>query len=269
MRGDIYGVLFVLNALARQGGLVRALGQSRRAKLTLFLVLARIAHQSSRLSAVRWARDHALSAVLGLNSFDEDDLYEALDWVGAQQEVIEQRLYQDYVKRVGQTPTLVLYEVTSSYLEGECNEVGEFGYNRDGKQGKQQIVIGLLTAHDGEPLSVEVFPGHTSDPQTLGGQIEKLAQRFRVNEVVMVGDRGMIKAKGKASLQKVHFKYIGALTNPQIRKLIKQHVIQPDLFEEQVIEVLHQDKRLVLRCDPATQRKERHRREDKTPTPTA
>ncbi len=147
--GAVFGVLFVLNALAQQCGLARALGTSRLAKLALFLVLARIAHQGSRLSAVRWARDHAVKAVLGVNRFDEDDLYEALDWVDAHQEVIEQRLYQDYVKRVGQIPTLVLYDVTSSYFEGECNELGEFGYNRDGKKGKKQIVIGLLTAHDG------------------------------------------------------------------------------------------------------------------------
>lgn len=261
--GKIFGVLFVLNALARQCGLVRALGDTRLAKLTLFLVHARIAHQGSRLSAVRWARDHAVNAVLGLNQFDEDELYEALDWVAAQQEAIEQRLYQDYVKRAGQTPTLVLYDVTSSYLEGEDNELGAFGYTRDGKKGKKQIVIGLLTAHDGEPLSVEVFRGNTSDPQTVSAQIDKLAERFRVNEVVMVGDRGMIKAKGKAALQRTHFKYITALTNPQVRKLINQDVIQPDLFDEQVFEVQHQGKRLVLRCDPATQRKERHRRTDK------
>jgi transposase len=261
--GAIFGVLFVLQAVARQCGLVRVLGSSRMAQLTLFLVLARIAHQGSRLSAVRWARDHAVRAVLGLNGFDEDDLYEALDWVADQQEAIEQRLYQDYVRRVGQPPSLVLYDVTSSYLEGEHNELGEYGYNRDGKKGKKQIVIGLLTAPDGEPLSVEVFRGNTADPQSVGAQVEKLAERFGIKEVVMVGDRGMIKAKGKTALKQAKFKYITALTDPQIRKLIKQSVIQSDLFDEQVVEVEHQDKRLVLRCNPATQRKERHRREDK------
>ena len=261
--GAIFGVLFVLNELARQCGVRRALGGSRLASLTLFLVLARIAHQGSRLSAVRWARDHAVKAVLGLNGFDEDDLYEALEWAAAEQEAIEQRLYRDYVKRTGQTPALVLYDVTSSYLEGEQNELGEYGYNRDGKKGKKQIVIGLLTASDGEPLSIEVFPGNTADPTTFGAQVDKLATRFRVKEVVLVGDRGMIKAKGKTQLEQAHFRYITALTNPQIRKLINGDVIQPDLFDEQVIEVTHADKRLVLRCDPTTQRKERHRRAHK------
>ena len=106
---------------------------------------ARLAHQGSRLSAVRWAQDHAVSEVLGLDSFDEDDLYAALDDLCARQEKIEQALYQQYQRRCGtQPPRLFLYDVTSSYLEGERNELGEFGYNRDGKNGKLQIVIGLL-----------------------------------------------------------------------------------------------------------------------------
>jgi transposase len=110
---------------------------------------------------------------------------------------------------------------------------------------------------------VEVFQGNTVDPATLGPQIDKLATRFQVQDVVLVGDRGMIKAKGKGQLGQAHFRYITALTNPQIRKLIKADVIQPDLFDEQVVEVTHEGKRLVLRCDPATRRKERHRRDDK------
>ncbi len=261
--GAIYGLLFVLNELGRQCGLHDALGGSRRAKLVLFLVLARIGHQGSRLSAVRWALDHAVQAALGLSAFDEDDLYEALDWAASQQHAIEDRLYQDSVRRTGQTPALMLYDVTSSYLEGEQNELGAYGYNRDGKKGKQQIVIGLLTAKDGEPLSVEVFEGNTTDPQTVGSQVEKLTERLHVKEVVLIGDRGMIKAQGKEFLNQAHLKYITALTDPQIRKLIKREVIQPDLFDEHVVEVHHQGKRLILRCDPATQHKERHRREDK------
>jgi transposase len=261
--GAIYGLLFVLNELARQCGIQQALGSSRRAKLVLFLVLARIGHQGSRLSAVRWALDHAVQAVLGLSAFTEDDLYEALDWAASQQQAIEDKLYQDAVRRAGETPALMLYDVTSAYLEGEHNELGAYGYNRDGKKGKQQIVIGLLTAKDGEPLSVEVFEGNTTDPQTVASQVDKLTERFHVKEVVLVGDRGMIKAQGKERLNQAHLKYITALTDPQIRKLIKQNVVQPDLFDEHVVEVQHQGKRLVLRCDPATQHKERHRREDK------
>ena len=117
LSGVIFGVLFVLHELARQGGLQRALGTSRMASLTLFLVLARIAHQGSRLSAVRWARDHAVKAVLGLDGFDEEDLYAALNWAAEHQEAIEQRLYRDSVKHSGQTPTC-LYGISWFHKEG-------------------------------------------------------------------------------------------------------------------------------------------------------
>jgi hypothetical protein len=159
----IFGVLFVLKALAERVGIVQALGKERCAKLALFLVLARVAHQGSRLSAVRWAAEQAVAEVVGVDRFDEDELYEALDWLAEHQPRLEQQLYRHSVKRVGQPPGLVLYDVTSSYLEGEHNELAAYGYNRDGKKGKQQIVLGLLTAADGEPLAVKVFAGNTSD----------------------------------------------------------------------------------------------------------
>ena len=146
--GEIFGVLFALKQLADQVGITRVLGSAAESRLNLFLILARIAHGGSRLSAVRWAKQHTVADVLALEEFDEDDLYAALDWLASQQERIERELYQAYVKAQGQPPVLVLYDVTSSYFEGECNELGQYGYNRDGKRGKQQIVIGLLTAED-------------------------------------------------------------------------------------------------------------------------
>jgi transposase len=261
--GAIYGVLFTLNELARQLGLYKALGQSRVAALAIFLILSRVAHQGSRLSAVRWARDHAVKEVLGLSYFDEEDLYEALEWVASQQEAIEDKLYETYVQQTGQTPVLILYDVTSSYLEGDQNELAAYGDNRDGKKAKKQIVIGLLTAKDGEPLSIEVFEGNTSDSETVESQVDKLVHRFKVKTIVFVGDRGMVKAEGKKYLKSAYFKYITALTDPQIRKLMRHKVIQADLFDDQVVEVTYEGKRLILRCDPTTQRKERYRREDK------
>jgi hypothetical protein len=198
--GEIFGVLFALKQLADQVGITRVLGRAAESRLNLFLILARIAHGGSRLSAVRWAKQHTVADVLALEAFDEDDLYAALDWLASQQERIERELYQAYVKAQGQPPVLVLYDVTSSYFEGECNELGQYGYNRDGKRGKQQIVIGLLTAEDGEPLAVRVFAGNTADPTTVASQITILKEQFGIAEVVMVGDRGMIKAKGKAAL---------------------------------------------------------------------
>jgi hypothetical protein len=111
--GAIYGRLFVLRELARQCGIQEALGDSRMAQLVLFLVLARIGPQGSRLSAVRWALDHAVQAVLGLSAFNEDDLYEALDWAASPRQAIEDKRYQDAVRRTGETPALMLYDVTS------------------------------------------------------------------------------------------------------------------------------------------------------------
>jgi hypothetical protein len=261
--GEIFGVLFALKHLADQVGLARVLGPSAEGRLALFLVLARIAHGGSRLSAVRWAGQHAVSDVLGAEGFDEDDLYAALDWLAGQQERIERELYREHVKRHGKPPALVLYDVTSSYFEGESNELGEYGYNRDGKKGKLQIVIGLLTAEDGDPLAVRVFEGNTADPATVAEQINVLKEQFGIAEVVLVGDRGMVKAKGKAALSAEGFRYITALTDAQVRTLLKQGVLQPDLFDTHLSEVEHGGKRLVVRRNDAVRVREERRREDK------
>jgi len=263
--GSVYGVLAVLKKIADEIGLTKALGSTLLARLALFLVLARIPHQGSRLSAVRWARNHAVKDILALDSFTEDSLYRALDWAEENQERIEKALYKKYVQDNGKPPMLVLYDITSSYLEGEYNELAEYGYNRDKKKGKKQIVIGLLTGPDGEPLSVEVFRGNTTDPATVGGQVEKLIQRFSIDEVVFVGDRGMVKTKGKEAIKASSgFHYITALTDPQIRKLLKKGVFQTDMFDENVVEVEGgAGKRYLLRRCELRQRKEHHRREDK------
>jgi len=261
--GEIFGVLFALKFLADQVGITRVLGTSAEGRLALFLTLARIAHGGSRLSAVRWAGQHAVGDVLGLGEFDEDGLYAALDWLAGQQERIERELYQEHVKRHGKPPALVLYDVTSSYFEGECNELAEHGYNRDGKKGKLQIVIGLLTAEDGDPLAVRVFEGNTADPSTVADQIAILKKQFGIAEVVMVGDRGMIKAKGKAALSAEGFRYITALTDAQVRTLLRQGVLQPDLFDTHLCEAEHGGKRLVVRRNDTVRVREERRREDK------
>jgi transposase len=261
--GEIFGVLFSLKQLADQVGITRVLGSAAESRLNLFLILARIAHGGSRLSAVRWAKQHTVADVLALEEFDEDDLYAALDWLASQQERIERELYQAYVKEQGQPPVLVLYDVTSSYFEGECNELGQYGYNRDGKRGKQQIVIGLLTAEDGEPLAVRVFEGNTADPTTVASQITILKEQFGIAEVVMVGDRGMIKAKGKAALSAQGFRYITALTDAQVRTFLKEGVLQTDLFDVPLCEVEHDDKRLIVRRNEIVRVREERRREDK------
>lgn len=259
----IYGVLFILKELADRVGVTKALGKTPQGKLALFLTLARIADQGSRLSAARWAKDHCVAEILGLNEFDEEDLYRAMDWLEARQDKMEKKLFRAYAKKKGAPNMLVLYDVTSSYLEGQNNEFAAHGYDRDKKKGKKQIVIGLLTGSDGEPLSVKVFKGNSSDPTTVSTQIDTLKRRFEVEDVVFVGDRGMVKSKGKQALSENGFKYITALTDAQVRKLLKEKVLQLDLFDTDVCEVAHGNLRLVLRRNDAVRRKEAKRREDK------
>ena len=261
--GLVFGLLFALKHLADSLGLTAALGKTRLAKLALFLVLARVAHQGSRLSAVRWAANHAVTEVLGLGSFDEDDLYAALDDLCARQEKIEQALYGSYLERCQSPPTLFLYDLTSSYLEGEQNALGEFGYPRDGKRGKLQIVIGLLTDRAGEPLAVRVFAGNTGDPVTVVDQIQILQSQFGVQELVFVGDRGMVKSKGKQALEQAGLHYISALTDPQIRRLLGRGTLQMGLFNEDVWEVEADGLRYLLRKNEAEAAREQHRWEDK------
>ena len=261
--GEIFGTFFALKKLADEMGLTDALGQSRPAKLALFLVLCRIAHPSSRLSAVRFAKQHALSDILGLESFDEDDLYAALDWLAEQQDKLEHTLYQQHVKRAGKPPALVLYDVTSSYFEGTDNELASYGYNRDGKRGKKQIVIGLLTDIDGEPLAIRVFKGNTADPSTVVEQINVLKNQFAIQHVIFVGDRGMVKKKGQEALTQEDFDYITTLTDAQVRTLLNKEVLQIDLFDSTLTEVEADGKRYVLRRNEAVRQKEAHRVEDK------
>jgi transposase len=261
--GLIFGLLFALKQLADQLGLPRVLGKTRLAQLALFLVLARVAHQGSRLSAVRWAKNHAVAEVLGLGAFDEDDLYAALDDLCARQEKIERALYRSYLQRRDSPPTLFLYDITSSYLEGQHNALGDFGFPRDGKRGKLQIVIGLLTDGAGEPLAVRVFAGNTGDPVTVVHQIKILQSQFGVEELVFVGDRGMVKSKGKQALQEAGLHYISALTDPQIRRLLGEGRLQMGLFSEALCEVEADGLRYLLRKNEVEAAREQHRLEDK------
>ena len=235
--GPVFGLLYVLKQMADGLGITAALGKTLPGKRAVFLVLARLAHRGSRLSAVRWAEEQAVEEVLGLGAFDEDDLYAALDDLCARQEKIEQQLFAGYLRRKGAPPRLFLYDVTSSYLEGEQNQLGAYGYNRDGKKGKLQMVLGLLTDSEGEPLAVRVFAGNTADPTTVLDQIQVLKEQFAVREFIFVGDRGMVKSKSMEALNKAHLHYITALTDAQIRRLLDEKVLQLELFSEQLCEV--------------------------------
>lgn len=242
------GAVWALHQLAKRFGLSQALGHTRSGKLALWLILACIIEQGSRLSAVRLAQRHHVCEILGLDGFNEEDLYDAMDELSKNQAMIEDCLFsQRYTE---EKPHFYLYDVTSSYFEGEQNELAHYGYNRDKKSGKKQIVVGLMTDEEGRPITVEVFEGNTQDPKTVKNQIEKLAERFGVKDITLVGDRGMIKKTQIADLQEKDFHYITAITKPQIESLINQEVIQLSLFDENIVEVSEDNIRYVLHRNP-------------------
>lgn len=245
-QGPSLGAVWVLVETARRLGIEQALGRDFAGQLALWQVAARVLDQGSRLSAVRLAQVHAACAVLGIRrGFDENDLYANLSWLSAHQEGIEKRLFNQ--RRGSQKPELFLYDVTSSYLEGEDNAYGAYGYNRDGKKGKQQIVIGLLCDEEGTPVSTEVFRGNTQDPKTFAAQVKKASERFGCERVTFVGDRGMIKSGQVEDLAQAGFHYITAITKPQIDTLIEARLIQMELFATAVCEVERGGVRYVLR----------------------
>ena len=242
------GAVYSLKVIADRTGLTRALGNDRQGKLALWQVQARLMDQRSRLRAVRLAESHAACDVLGLQAFNEDHLYGNLAWLAERQEVIEKRLFR---QRYGSIPPqLFLYDVTSCYQEGVQNILAAFGYNRDGKDGKMQLVIGLLTGPEGAPAAVRVFAGNTSDTKTVPEQIRILAQSFGVKDVTLVGDRGMLKQTQIDLLNGEHFHYITAITKPQIEKLLRGGVFQMGLFEEKLAEVADGGVRYILRRNP-------------------
>ena len=247
-QGPSVGAVWTVYQVAERLGLRKILGDEFSGHLALWQVLARVLEQGSRLSAVRLAQVHAAGAVLGWQrGFDENDLYDNLTWLSEQQKDIENRLF---ARRGKEKPQLFLYDVTSSYLEGEHNAFGAYGYGRDGKKNKKQIVIGLLCDAQGEPVSVEVFRGNTQDTQTFAVQVNKASERFGCERVTFVGDRGMIKSGQIAELAKVGFHYITAITKPQIETLLKAGILQMELFDSAVCEVRQDGLRYVLRRNP-------------------
>jgi hypothetical protein len=215
--------------------------------LVLALLIGRILDPVSKLAAARTlspdTASSSLGEALGLGAVADDELYAALDWLLERQPAIETAL----AKRHLQNGTLVLYDVSSSYLQGRCCPLARRGYSRDGRKGSLQIVYGLLCAPDGCPVAIEVFDGNTGDPTTLGPQIDKLKQRFGLTHVVLVGDRGMIRprsglmcreasaalteARITADVKAAGLDWITALRAPAIKDLLNSGVIQLTLFD--------------------------------------
>ena len=220
---------------ARKIGLDALLGPAgnRCRDLVLALVVSRILDPTSKLAAARAlapaTATSSLGQVLGIGELDEDELYTALDWLHERQPAIETAL----AKRHLQNGTLVLYDVSSSYLEGRRCPLALRGYSRDGKRGKLQIVYGLLCAPDGCPVAIEVFEGNTGDPTTLTAQVAKLKQRFGLDHVVLVGDRGMItQARITEDIKPAGLDWITALRAPAIQELLASGALQLSLFDD-------------------------------------
>lgn len=250
-QGISCGAVWTLWQVAQRIGLAKTLGPTQEGRKALWQVFARVLQQGSRLSAVRLANAHAACDILELEAFDEDDLYANLDWLAEHQDQIEEGLFR--LRYGPQKPDLYLYDVTSSYLEGVCNALAAFGYCRDGKSGKMQVVYGLLCDFQGAPVSIQAFPGNTSDLKTFGAQVHKVATRFGGGAVTFVGDRGMIKGPQIEELKgdpEHEFHYITAITRSQIETLLKRGVIQMNLFDDTVAEVVDGDVRYVLRRNP-------------------
>jgi hypothetical protein len=256
--------------MIRTIGLDRVLGKpadKRLLPLALALIASRLIAPASKLATAReLAAETAASSLgrlLGLGAVDEVELYRALDWLGARQDAIETALARRHLK----DGALVLYDVSSSWVEGRCCELARFGYSRDRKKGKLQIVYGLLCAADGCPVAVEVFDGNTADPTTLATQIDKLKARFGLSRVVLVGDRGLItSARIRDELKPAGLDWITALRAPQIRALVDGGAFQLSLFDERdLAEITSPDypgERLVVCKNPLLAEERARKRED-------
>jgi len=261
-------VAAVLGTL-RDIGLDRMLGppRNRCRDLVIAMIVARLIAPASKLATARMldplTASSSLGEVIGLGPVDEDELYVALDWLGERQEAIEKALARKHLH----DGTLVLYDVSSSYVEGRCCELARLGYNRDGKKGKLQIVYGLLCAADGCPVAIEVFEGDTGDPRTLAAQIDKVKKRFALERVALVGDRGMItQARLDAEIAPAGLDWITALRAPAIRTLVEAGALQMSLFDQRDMAAItspdYPGERLIVCRNPDLARERTRKRED-------
>ncbi|PYN14882.1 MAG: IS1634 family transposase, partial [Candidatus Rokuibacteriota bacterium] len=235
---------------------------SRERDLVVAMVAARILEPDSKLATTRWWHTTTLPGDLEVSDADEDALYEAMDWLLDRQARIEQKLAARHLRAGG----LVLYDLTSSYFEGTTCPLAAFGHNRDGKKGKLQVNYGLLTDGRGCPVAVSVFPGNTGDPPTLRPAVQQVRERFGIETLVIVGDRGMISQTQITALQRLEgVDWITALKTGAIRALMADGHLQLGLFDERnLFELTHPDfpgERLVACRNPELAKLRTHKRQ--------
>lgn len=230
----------------------------------LAMIASRVLAPQSKLATARSWEHSTLGEWFGVEGVEEDELYGALDWLLERQDLIEQRLAKRHLSEGAR----VLYDLSSSYVEGVCCPLAKRGYSRDGKKGKLQVNYGLLTDARGCPVSLSVFEGNTSDPATVLGQVDKLQSDFALKEVILVGDRGMISQKQVDALgeREAGVQWITALKSGAIRKLLDAGAIQMDLFDERnLAEVVHEDfpgERLIVCRNPQLAKLRTHKRRE-------
>ena len=239
---------------------------SRQRDLVTAMIVAQVLDPTSKLGIARGLRaDTAASSLgelLGLGGCNEDDLYQAMDWLGSRQEGIEETLASRHLHG----GTLVLYDVSSAAFEGRTCPLGALGHPKDGVRGRLQIVYGLLTNSQGVPVAIEVFKGNTADPKTVASQVAKVKQRFGITHVCLVGDRGMLtKARLRDDVVPAGLDYLSALRAPEIRALTDKGAIQLGLFDEtDLVEIIHPEfpgERLVACKNPLLAEERKRKRE--------
>src|SRR5690242_6487160 len=240
----------------------------RRRDLALALIVARLLEPAAKLATARMldsaTATHSLGEMLGLGKVAAKEVYAALDWLGREQRFIEAKLARRHL----QDGALLLYDVTSTYLEGRCCELAQHGYSRDHRSDRPQIVIGLMCTADGCPVAVEVFEGNTADPMTLISQIDKIRRRFRLQRMVMVGDRGLLtEARIEQTLRPAGLDWITALRAPAIKQLAAEGgPLQLSLFDERdMAEITGPDypgERLVVCKNPLLAEERARKREE-------
>jgi transposase len=238
--GHVAAALGTLRRIGLESDLSRTPCAER--DLVCALIVARILAPASKLATARGLHEQtassSLGALLGLELVDEDHMYAAMDWLLSRQARVEDKLAARHLKE----GSMVLYDVTSTYFEGRHCPLAHYGHSRDERPGNLQIVFGLLTNHEGCPVAVEVFEGNTGDPKTVSAQVRKLRQRFRLKQLVLVGDRGMLtSARIREDLETEEgVRWITALRAPQIQQLASDGNLQLSLFDQQdLAEIQH------------------------------
>ena len=259
--GHVQAVALALQRLGLAS--VLAAKPCRERELVLAMVASRIVAPHTKLATTRWWHTTTLAEDFGVASCDEDDLYAAMDWLLARQGRIQKKLAARHLSQ----GSLVLYDLSSSYFEGSCCPLAKLGYSRDGRRGLLQVNYGLLTDARGCPVAVSVYEGNVSDSQTLLPEVERLRQDFGIEQLVMVGDRGMISSKAIAELRETEgIAWITALKSVSIRALIEQGHLQLGLFDERNLLELsspeYPSERLVACRNPELARLRTHKRQE-------